>query len=411
MGGVANQSGLDRLKAIGGVVAAVVGAYWIAALAGVSSGALSTVFTAMVAVLVALVWWARSRAPAELRLFAILACLAVTLQVIGTGLWFVAFATNGREVPEPPGYWTPVLHVALLVGVAASWAAVRDALRPREAALDYSIVLVAAGAVAVAAVGHQLEIGDAGAAVDAIARPIAGILVVTLVVSAALGRWRALPLAVGLFALAQIFNGLGDVLFGFLAAQGAYTDNRWTGALWFAGTMIAMVAAAAILLRVERPVWLSREALPAVSPRALTVAAVGAWAVAGAVTLYGALKGEPAALYAGVVASVWIGVAVSLRTLSALEESRAAYRRLDEAHLALEQAADEASRLAAERDETIETLAQRNVEHSAVQAMLGSLLELADDRSDGQLRARLEETADELTAWLPERDRLDDLER
>ncbi len=112
--------------------------------------------------------------------------------------------------------------------------------------------------------------------------------------------------------------------------------------------------------------------------------------------LYGGLAGRPATLYAGITASVVIGLAVSLRTLSALEESRAAYRRLDEAHRMLEQVADQ-------RDETIEALARRNVEHNAVQAMLGSLLELADDRSDGQLRARLEETADDLAQWLPPR--------
>jgi biopolymer transport protein ExbB/TolQ len=116
------------------------------------------------------------------------------------------------------------------------------------------------------------------------------------------------------------------------------------------------------------------------------------------------LGGKPAALYAGIAAAIWIGLAVSLRALSALEDSRAAYARLDEAHLALEQAADEAKELADERDETIAALARRNVEYSAAQAMLGSLLELADDRSDGQLRARLEETAEELTEWLPQRD-------
>lgn len=393
---------LERLKLVCALVSVVLGVYWIAAILGVPVGVLNAVFTTMVAVLVVLVWWAVPRAPSELRLFAVLASLAVTLQVLATALWDVAFVANGREFPESPGYWTPFVHVALILGVAAAWAAVRGALRLREAALDYSIVLAAAGCLVVATIGNQLGTGVTGAAVDATMRPVAGILMVTLVASAALGRWRALPLAVGLFAVAQIFNAVGNVMFGFLTAQAAYTDNRWTGALWFTGVTIAIVAAATIILRVERPIWLSREALPAVSPRALMVAAVGAWAVAGAVTCWGALAGRPAALYAGIASAVWIGLAVSLRTLSALEESRAAYGRLDEAHWKLERAADEATGLAAERDETIADLARRNVEHNAVQAMLGSLLELADDRSDGQLRARLQETADELTGWLPQ---------
>jgi hypothetical protein len=392
------------MKVVCLLVAVVLSAYWSAAVAGLPNGMLSAIFTAMVAVLVVLAWWARARAPSELGLFALLASVAVTLQVVGTGLWYTAFLVNGGEVPEPPGYWTPFLWLGLIFGVAAAWAAVRRALRLREAILDYSIVIAAAAALAVATVSYQLEPGVTGAAIDATVRPITGILMVTLVVSAALGRWRALPLALGLFAVAQTFNAAGDLLFAGLAAAGAYVDNRWTGALWFTGVMLAILAAAALILRVERPIWLSREALPAVSPRALMVAATGAWAVTGTVALYGALGGKPAALYAGIAAAIWIGLAVSLRALSALEDSRAAYGRLDEAHLALEQAADEAKKLADERDETIAALARRNVEYSAAQAMLGSLLELADDRSDGQLRARLEETAEELTEWLPQRD-------
>lgn len=402
--GLNEPHALERLKVVCALVLVALGAYWIAAVVGVPSEVLNAVFTTMVAVLVVLAWWAVGRAPPELRLPVLLASLAVTSQVIATGVWDVAFLANGRKVPEPPGYWTPFVHVAIALGVAAAWAAVRDALRLREAALDYSIVLAAAGCLVIATIGHQLAPGLTWAGADATLRVVAGILTVTLVASAALGRWRALPLAIGLFAVAQTFNALGNVMVGFLTAQAAYTDNRWPSALWFTSAMIAIVAAATILLRVERPIWLSREALPAVSPRALMVAAVGAWAVAGTVSLHGALAGKPAALYAGIAACVWIGLAVSLRTLSALEESRAAYRRLDEAHVELERAADEAGRLAAERDETITALARRNVEHSAVQAMLGSLLELADDRSDGQLRARLQETADELTGWLPEPD-------
>jgi len=388
---------VKRLKVAGAVVGAVIVAYWTAAVAGAPNGVLSAVFTLGVAVLVGLAWWAARRAPPELRLFAVLASLAVTLQVIGTALWYSAFLAKGQQIPKPPGYWTPFLWIGLILGVAAAWAAVRPALRLREAVLDYVIVIAAAAAVTVATVGYRLDPGLSGAAaVDATVRPVTGILMVTLVVSAALGRWRALALPVGLFAVAQIFTALGNVMFGWLTAEAAYADNRWTGAVWFTGVMLAMLAAAAMILRVEHPIRLSREALPAVSARELILAAVGAWTVAGGVTLYGALGGRPASLYAGIAAGAVIGLAVSLRALSALEESRAAYRRLDEAQLSLE-------RVAAERDATIETLSRRNVEHSAAQAMLGSLLELADERSDGQLRARLEETAADVAEWLPQR--------
>ncbi|MDQ3768651.1 MAG: hypothetical protein M3370_04100, partial [Actinomycetota bacterium] len=249
-----------------GVACAAVGvvglAYWAAAVAGAPNGALSAVFTLGVGVLVVLAWWAARRAPEELRLFAVLASLAVTLQVIGTALWYSAFLANGREVPEPPGYWTPFLWIGLALGVAAAWAAVRGALRLREAVLDYVIVIAAAAAVAVATVGYRLEPGISAAAIDATLRPVAGVLMVTLVVSAALGRWRALVLPVGLFAVAQTFTATGNIMFGWLTAEAAYTDNRWTGAVWFTGVLVAMLAAAAMILRVDRPIRLSREALP-----------------------------------------------------------------------------------------------------------------------------------------------------
>lgn len=406
LAGISNSpTAVRRLKALSAVAGVVLVLYWAAVIAGVPSAVLSVVFTATVPVFLGLVWWAAVRAARDMRLFVVLAAVAVTFQAVGTGLWYVAFVRNGGVVPEPPGYWTPFLHIALGLGIVVAWAGVRDAVRIREAGLDYSIVLVAAACLVVAAIGQQLETGlSTAASLDAAFRPVAGVLTVTVVISAGLGRWRALPLAVGLFAVAQTFSALGDVLFGFLAAEGAYADNRWTGALWFSGVMIAMVAAATVILGVDRPIRLTREALPAVSPRELMMAAVGAWACAAVVTLYGALADHPAALYAGIAASAWIGLAVPLRTLMALEESRAAYRRLDEAHLELEVAADTAAGLARERDETIEELARRNVEHSAVHAMLGPLLELADERSDGQLRARLEETAEDLTEWLPHRD-------
>lgn len=386
---------IKRLQLTCGTVLGVAAAYWAAAIAGVPDGVLSAVFTVMVAVLVTLAWWAVSRAPTELRLFAWLAALGVTLQVVGTTLWYIAFLGAG-EVPEPPGYWSPVLWVASAVGVAAAWAAVRGALSLREAALDYSLVVAATAAVAVATVSYRLEPGVTTATIDTAARPIGGLLIVTLIVSAVLGRWRALPLPVGIFAVAMLFNATADVMFGWLSAQEEYSTNRWTGAIWFTGVMIAMLAAAAVILRVERPIRLSRAALPAVSAWVLMASAVAAWTVAGGVTLYGALADVSGALWAGMAAGVWIGIAVSLRTLSALEESRSAYRRLDEAHLELEQ-------VAAQRDETIDTLARRSVEHQATQAMLGSLLDLADDRTDGELRAHLEETADDLVDWLPRR--------
>jgi hypothetical protein len=348
-----------------------------------------------------LAWWAAARALPELRRFVVLAAAAITLQALGSVLWYVAFLHNGSKVPEPPGFWTPFLHVALLLGVAAAWTGVRDAVRPRQALLDYSVVFAAGACVAVAVLEHELETGWSLASLDAAFRPVVNVLLVTLIASAGLGRWQGLPLPVGLLALGQLFSAAGDLLFAYFSARHAYVDDRWTDLLWLTGAVIAMVTAASVILRVDRPIRLSRRALPGVSPLALLLATVTAWAVAAAVTMYGALADEHAALYVGLAACAWIGLAASLRTLGALRETRAAYLRLDQAHLSLEQASDHADQLVRERDATIDQLAQRNVELTAIQAMLGSLFELADARSHGELRSRLQEKAEEITSWLP----------
>ncbi len=382
---------------------AAIGIYWAMTLAGAPSPLLSTVFTATLVFLPPLVWWAALRAPDELRRFGLLVATAATLQLVGSVLWYVAFLKNGSRVPEPPGFWTPFLHLALIFGVAGAWVGVRKALDLRQAALDYSIVFAAASAVAVAAVGQRFETGLSAASLDAAVRPFFNVMMVTLVGSATLGRWQGLPLPVGLFGVAQLFSASGDLLFGYLTAQNAYVDDRWTGLLWFTGAVIAMFAAATMICRVDRPILgLAREPLPSVSPRALFVAFAAAFAVAQSVTLYGALADHLAALLVGIAAVAWIALAGALRILGALEELRAAYRRLDQAHLALERAHDENQHVVAERDQTIEDLARRTVVLSALQTMFGSLLQLADERSDGDLRARLEETAEDIASWLPD---------
>jgi hypothetical protein len=396
----ARANGRFRLIVIAALVG--LGAYWLATFAGVPSSTLSLVFTLALPVLPPLVLWAAWRAPPSLRLFTRLAAAAASFQAVGSVLWYMAFLRNGSEVPEPPGFWTPFLHVALAFGAAAAWAGVRSVIRLRQAALDYSIVFAAAACVAAVAVGEQLETGFEPASLDAVVRPVLNVAMVTIVASAALGRWQGLPLPVALLGLAQLFSASGDLLFGFLTAQGAYSDDRWTGLLWLTGAVIGMVGASAVILGVVRPVRMAREPLPVISPKALLIAAVAASAIAATATLYGALADHRAALIAGVLASLWIGVAVPLRTLAAVQEARAAYRRLDEAHRELERVSDQTADLVHEHAMTIDTLARRNAELSAVHVMLGALLEEVDERTQGELRARLEEVGDDLAAWVPE---------
>lgn len=392
---------MARFRIAAVVAASALALYWVATFANAPAPALTLVFTVVLPLVPPLGWWAAARALPQLRRFVLVAAAAITFQGVGSVLWYVAFLENGSKVPEPPGFWTPFLHVALALGAVAAWIAVRHAVRPRQAVLDYSVVFAAGACVAVALLERQLRTGWSAASLDAAARPLVNVLLVTLIASAALGRWQGLPLPVGLLALGQLFNSAGDLLFAYDTARHAYVDDRWTNLLWLTGAVIAMVTAASVILRIDRPIRFTRQALPGASPFALLLATVSAWSIAAAVAVYGALGEHPAALYAGLAAGAWIGLAAPLRTLGALQEARAAYQRLDEAHFSLEQASEHADRLVRERDATIAQLAQRNVEHTAIQTMLGSLFELADQRSEGELRSRLEETADELTDWLP----------
>jgi hypothetical protein len=286
------------------------------------------------------------------------------------------------------------------MGAAAAWVAVRKALRPGQALLDYSVVVAAGACLAVAVFEPQLHSGWSAATFDAAGRPILNVLLVTVIVSAAIGRWQALPLPVGLLALGQLFSASGDLLFAFESARWTYDDDRWTNLLWITGAVIAIVTATSVILRIDRPIRFTRHALPGVSPLALLLTNASAWSIAAAVAVYGAVTDRSGALYAGVAAAAWIGLAALIRTLGSLRETRSAYQRLDAAHLALETIKEQ-------HDGTIAELAQRNIELTAVHAMLGSLLQLADERSDGELRSRLEESGQELMDWLPGADRGD----
>jgi hypothetical protein len=378
---------MARLKVVGVIAAAVVAAYWVATLAGVPSSVLRVVFTVVLPLVPPLGWWAAARALPHLRRFTLLAAAAITCEGIGTLLWYVAFLQNGSKIPAPPGFWTPFLHMSLVLGVAAAWTGVRDAVRPRPAVLDYSVVFAAGACLAVAVFERQLRSGWSLASLDAAFRPVVDVLLVTLIASAGLGRWQGLPLPVGLLALGQLFTVGGDLLFAYYTARDAYTEDRWTDLLWLTGAVIAMVTAASLILRIDRPIRLARQPLPGVSPLALLIATLGAFGLTATVTVHGALSGNRAALFAGLAAGAWIGLAAPLRTLGALRECRVAYQRLDQAHFSLERASEQ--------------LAQRNTELTAIQTMLGPLFELADERSDGELRSRLEETAEEITGWLP----------
>ena len=371
----------------------------VATAAGISDRLLSLVFTVTVVLVLAVAVWSAFCAWAEIRRFVTLAVCALAWQVVADVAWYVAYEQDSGGIPHL-GWWTPALYIALVLALAAVWTGVRDILRPcdrllRNAFLDYSIVVVAAASVAILiADPRSTSALGALASLDTIARTLLCLLVVVLFASALLGRWRSLPLPVGLFALALLCDACGALVETYSTAHGGYTSDRWTSLVWFIALVFLLFGALAVIAGVERPVRLARNALPGVSATPLVAVVLAAWTAAGAVAVYGAVNSDQPALFAGVVAIVWIGAAGLLRLVSALGETRTAYLRLNDALFGLEQEHERAEGLVAQ-------LAQRNVELTAVHSMLGPLLDMANERTDGALRAQLEEIADDLVAWLP----------
>jgi len=379
----------------GAMAIVVLLAYWAATIVNVSQPLLNMVFTVVVVLVLPVAGYSAFRAPAELRLFVAVVVAAFLFQVVGSVLWEVAYLGTHGALPHI-GYWTPFMYAAILLALVGVWAGMRGVLHPRDALLDYSIVVAAAASVAILSTEHHgsIALSASPASIDAVVRPLLSLLVLVLLASAALGRWQTLPLPVGLVGIALLFDASGLLLQSYFIADGIYRTDRWTNAVWITGLLAAFLAALVILARLDRPVRLSREPLPGVSPMPLLVVATTAWGVSGGVALDGYLSGEHPALIAGLAAIGWIGIAAVLRMVGALGEARTAYLRLDEAHFALE-------RVQNDRERVIAELERRNVELTAIQTMLGPLFEAADERSDGLLRSKLEETAHDLTRWLP----------
>ena len=347
-------------------------------------------------------WRASRVAPATVRRFMTLAVLAMTFQSTGLLMWFVA-KRGVRPAAHPAlGYWTPLLYLAVVAAAAAAWTIVRGVLRARDAALECSIIAAAAAAIGVAIANqHMGRSGWAIDAIDAMVRPLLSLLVVTLVMSALLGRGSSLPVSVMFLGAALLTTAAAQLWASCDAAEGHTAGRGGRDLLWLGSSVLFLLAALAILSRRDRPLRLPRAAIPGANPAGLAVVIAAAWAAAGFVLINGLLTSSTVEITAGAAGVTWVSLAAVTRTASALHQTRGAYRALDEAHFALEQERERVEELIVERDAVIATLRERNVELSTTQIMLGPLLDLADERTEGRLRTSLEETADDLASWLP----------
>jgi hypothetical protein len=389
-----------RRIAVAGV--GLTAAYWVASLAGVENHILHLFYVLVLLGVLPVTWWAYRSVTGSSKRFVALSVAAVTAHTLGMVLWYIGYlGDTGRALPTL-GFWTPALYLALGFEAAATWTVLRDMLRMRDAMLDCSIVVVAAAAIGTAVADqHLATIGWSAATIDTTIRAVLCLVIVTLLASAMLGRGGTLLLSVGLVVAALAAAAGGQIWAAIVQTNQPYTSNRWPDLLWCTATALILLAALTLISRSDRPLRVSRSAVPGISPGPLAVLITASWAAAGVVLVHGLVTTNTYETVVGAAAVAWIAVAAVTRTALALRETRQAYLALDVAHFALEQERERVQELVDERDEVIATLQRRNLELTTTQIMLGPILDLADERSDGELRLRLEETADDLTAWLP----------
>lgn len=393
---VGDRRQLRWCRWLGALAGVLVVGDWAAVVARVDEHPLDVVFTVVVISVFPVGCLAIARAAPHLRRFVVLAVSALFFQMLHNGLRYL---TGGHL--SDFGTWTVFLWIAMVLGVAAAWVGVRDIVRPRDTLLDYSVVVAAAASVAVAMVGHAHG-GWSFQTITEVVRCLLSLLTVVIIASATLGRWQALPIPVGLVGVSLVFDAAGFLWMSYFISKGTYTTDRWPTALWFSAAVLALLAGLCVIAGIDRPIRLARHALPGMSPVSLLAPALVALGLATGVAVHGAVSASSSSLFAGIGAIVWIAVAALLRTTAALSEARTAYRGLDAAHLELERAHERSAELVAK-------LERRNLELTTIQTLLGEVFEIADERSDGQLRSNLEETGADLARWLPpSRHRRDD---
>ena len=368
--------------------------YVLAASLGASATALNVVLTLAVAIVAVLGWGAWLKAPAAIRPMCAFLAPAATCWFAGTLIWDYYFLVGDRSTSPPLGPWDPVFVAAFTLAIVAVLVGMRTVISFRHAALDASVI-VAAG-LALGGVGHGLEEGVSLDSLGTIVRPTLGIVMLTLIVSAAFGAWQGLPLSLVLFAAGQVCLALGGVVYTFSVVEDGYVDLRWTGIGIVSGAAFSIVAAGIIVLGIDRPVRLVGEGrIPhhAVGARGVLFAALGALVTTLGVSFYGHFTGKDAVFVLGLLTSGWVGAAMAFRARDSIREVEQAYVELDRGHLALERAHDDLAQANQE-------LARTNVEIRTVHTAFENLLMIADERTHGGLRELIEETGEDLADFL-----------
>jgi hypothetical protein len=369
-----------------------------ATISGAEQGILSTVFAAVMAPVPFAAWWAYVRAPTDLRRPVRLLAWAATLWLFGSLTWEGFYIAGGRTVPKPPGVWDAFFISAQVLVIVALLIALRLFISVRMATLDALVVIATGVVLAAPFVSHGLSRGATVASVLTLNRPLLSIVTLMLVVSAALGSSEGLPRSMAMLGLAEVALTIGNLVYAYAAVQDDYVSVRWADLAWQGGALTAMLAASALILRVDRPVqFATRRRIPAhpAGSRPVLLLSVIALILGLTVAAYGIFDDIGSLALVGLGASLAIGVAMALRGRDAIRTAEDAYERLDESLAETERARDGL-------DIANEELRRANVQIRAMHVANAHLLNLADEKANGRMRELIEETGDDLAALLEE---------
>jgi hypothetical protein len=380
------------------LIAAIYAAHFAAAIAGAPKTLVSLAFALFVLPVPFLGWWAYTRAAPNLRRPLLLLATAATLWLAGTLVWYAYYFAGGRVIPEPPGVWDAFFVPALLLVIAAIVIALRSLISFRLAALDACVLIAAGVTMAAPFVRHSLERSVSAESLFTLNRPLLSIVTLMLLVSAVLGSWEGLPRSIALVGLGEIPLTIGNLIYGYAAVQGEYTQNKWANLGWALGGAIFTLGALVIILGLDRPVRLRvGKGIPnhPAGSRPVLLLSLAALALTLTVAGYGLLIDARGLAIVGLTASVSIGAAMALRARAAIRSAENAYARLDRSLADVERARDELAL-------TNEELARANARVRAMQITHAELLNLADERTHGRMRELIEETGSDLADLLEE---------
>jgi len=276
----------------------------------------------------------------------------------------------------------PAVHVALL------YCSAQEAIRPHRGVETAVRIFVTSYRVALAAF-RRFNGDDGWAIASHIALSTLMALFPFLIVLASLAR---------LFGLGEIALIVGSLIYSYAAVQGHFTDDRWANLGWTAGAELSMLAAATIILGIDRPLQLpARHRVPGhpIGSRAALLVTLVAIVLTLGVAAYALLSDRRNVALVAVGASVAIAIAMAMRARDTLRTADRSSEMLDDVLVESERTQDELH-LANSR------LRNANAELRTLQLAVAQGFNLIDERTQGRLRELVQEAGDDLAALVDE---------